>query len=59
MESYFGVAKELGISRSEIGAVEAIVVAVMGGQVRAKFREARRRNRRRAGGGSASRERGC
>ena len=42
MESYFGVAKELGLSREEIGAVEAIVMAVLGGQVRARFREARR-----------------
>lgn len=45
MESYFGVAKELGITREEIGAVEAIVMAVMGGQVRARFREARNKAR--------------
>ncbi len=44
MESYFGVAKELGISRKEIGAVQSIVMAVMAGQVRAKFREVRRRS---------------
>ena len=47
MESYFGVAKELGITREEIGAVQSIVMAVHGGQVRAKFREARQRAHRR------------
>ncbi len=59
MESYFGVAKELGISREEIGAVEAIVVAVMGGQVQAKFREARRDLQRRTSGNSSSSDSAC
>ncbi len=59
MESYFGVAKELGISREEIGAVEAIVVAVMGGQVQAKFREAKRNSHRRASAKSTSTESAC
>jgi hypothetical protein len=41
MEHYFGVAKEQGISRDEIGAVQSIVMAVAAGKVRAKFRMAR------------------
>ena len=59
MESYFGVAKELGITRDEIGAVEAIVVAVMGGQVRAKFREARRNLQKKSKTKSSASERAC
>ena len=42
MAHYLGVAEEQGISKSEIGAVEAIVMAVAAGKVRAQFREARR-----------------
>ena len=45
MESYFGVAKETGIGDEEIGAVEAIVMAVSAGKVRAQFREACLRKR--------------
>ena len=41
MEHYFGVAKEMGISDDEIGAVQSIVMAVSAGKVRAQFREAR------------------
>jgi hypothetical protein len=41
MESYFGVAKEKGISNDEIGAIQSIVMAVSAGRVRAQFREAR------------------
>ena len=41
MEHYFGVAKEMGISDEEIGAVQSIVMAVSAGRVRAQFREAR------------------
>jgi hypothetical protein len=40
MESYFGVAKE-ELTDDEIGAVQAIVMAVSAGRVRAQFREAR------------------
>lgn len=43
MQAYFGGAKATGIKREEIEAVEAIVVAVSGGRVRAQFREARRK----------------
>ena len=43
MESYFGGAKEKGISSAEIEAVQSIVQAVAGGKVRAQFREARKR----------------
>ena len=41
MQSYFGVAKEEGISDEEIGAVQSIVMAVVSGKVRAQFREVR------------------
>jgi hypothetical protein len=47
MQSYFGVAKEQGIRNEEIGAVQSIVMAVRAGQVRAQFREARRRLKQR------------
>lgn len=43
MEHYFGVAKEQGISKAEIGAVQSIVMAVAAGRVNAQFREARAR----------------
>jgi hypothetical protein len=43
MEHYLGVAGEMGITEEEIGAVQAIVMAVSGGRVRAQFREVRRR----------------
>ena len=42
MEEYFGVAEEEGLSREEIGAVQAIVMAVSAGRVGAQFAEARR-----------------
>ncbi len=45
MESYFGVAKEAGITSAQIEAVQSIVMAVSAGRVRAQFREARRRGR--------------
>ena len=41
MEHYFGVAKEQGLSDDEIGAVQAIVMSVSAGRVRAQFRDAR------------------
>ena len=37
MDEYFGVAKELGVSREEIETVQSIVMAVAGGQIRAQF----------------------
>jgi hypothetical protein len=43
MEHYLGVAKEEGITNDEIGAVEAIVMAVSAGRVQAQFREVRKR----------------
>ena len=43
MESYFGVAKDTGITDEEIGAVQSIVMAVAAGQKRAEFRVARDR----------------
>lgn len=47
MEHYFGVAKEMGISNDEIGAVQSVVMAVSAGRVNAQFREARVRRRMR------------
>jgi hypothetical protein len=41
MKEYFGVAEEEGITRDEIGAVQAIVMAVSAGRVGAQFAEAR------------------
>lgn len=41
MESYLGVARKKGITDEEIGAVQAIVMAVQAGRVRAQFREVR------------------
>ena len=40
MEHYLGVAREEGITDDEIGAVQAIVMAVSAGRVEAQFREA-------------------
>lgn len=41
MQHYFGVAKEEGLSDEEIGTIQAIVMGVSAGKVRAQFREAR------------------
>jgi hypothetical protein len=41
MKSYFGVAKDEGLTDDEIGAVQSIVMAVSAGRVRAQFHEAR------------------
>ncbi len=41
MEHFFGVAKESGLTDEEIGSVQAIVMAVAAGKIRAQFREAR------------------
>ncbi len=45
MEHYLGVAKELGITGSEIGAVQSCVMAVAAGKVSAQLREATQRSR--------------
>lgn len=39
MEGYLGVAREEGITEEEIGAVQAIVMAVSAGRVNAQMRE--------------------
>jgi hypothetical protein len=39
MDSYFGVAKDQGLTDEEIGAVQSIVMAVSAGRVAAQFRE--------------------
>jgi hypothetical protein len=45
MEHYFGVAKEMGLSNDEIGAVQSVVMAVSAGRINAQFKEARVRSR--------------
>jgi hypothetical protein len=47
MDGYFGVAEEIGITKQEIGAVQASVMAVAAGRVGAQFREVRQRRRER------------
>ena len=42
MDEYFGVAKETGVTRREIEAVQSVVMGVAAGRVRAQFREARK-----------------
>lgn len=46
MEEYFGVAEEEGITRDELGAVQAVVMAVSAGRVGAQARAVRRRMKR-------------
>ncbi len=46
MDEYFGVAKDTGVTREEIEAVQSIVMAVSGGRVRAQFLDARARTAR-------------
>lgn len=43
MESYLGVAEEMGITRKEIGAVQSVVMAVHAGRVNAQLTEVRLR----------------
>ena len=45
MEHYLGVAREEGVTDDEVGAVQAIVMAVSAGRVEAQFREAAARGR--------------
>ena len=45
MKHYLGVAREEGITDDQIGAVQAIVMAVSAGRVEAQFRDARTRGR--------------
>lgn len=46
MEHYLGVARDEGITEEEIGAVQAVVMAVAAGRVNAQLREAKRRVRK-------------
>lgn len=41
MAHFFGVAKEMGLTDEEIGAVQAVAMGVSAGRVRAQFRQAR------------------
>ena len=45
MEHYLGVAEEQGITGDEIGAVQAIVMAVSAGRIEAQLREVGARNK--------------
>ncbi len=40
MQHYLGVAKDMGISEEEIGAVQAVVMAVSAGKVNAQLHDA-------------------
>ncbi len=51
MEHYLGVAKAEGVTEEEIGAVQAVVMAVSAGRVNAQLRQAERGMRT---GGKAS-----
>jgi len=44
MNEYLGVAEEKGITDEELGAVQAIVMAVSAGRVNAQVQEVRRRD---------------
>ena len=48
MQHYLGVAKDMGISEEEIGAVQAVVMAVSAGKVNAQLREVQSRTTARA-----------
>jgi hypothetical protein len=43
MEHYLGVAREIGITDDEIGAIQSVVMAVSLGKIRAQFLEVRKR----------------
>jgi hypothetical protein len=43
MQHYLGVAKDMGISEEEIGAVQSVVMAVAAGKVNAQLQEVRSR----------------
>jgi hypothetical protein len=47
MDSYLGVAKEAGVTEKEIGAAQAIVMAVSAGRINAQFGEVKKRRRAR------------
>ncbi len=51
MEHYLGVAREEGITGEEIGAVQAIVMAVGAGRVNAQLREVEQRVKKAKCGG--------
>ena len=46
MEHYLGVAREEGITSSELGATQSIVMAVAAGRVRAQLREVRTKGKK-------------
>ena len=45
MERYLGVAKEEGITEEEIGAAQAIVMAVAAGRIEAQLQDVRARGK--------------
>ena len=58
MEHYLGVAREEGVKDDEIGAVQAIVMAVSAGRVESQFRAARAGGRAPAPGVEETKEGG-
>jgi hypothetical protein len=44
MEHYLGVARKKGVTDEEIGAAQAVVMAVQAGRIRAQFAEVGRRS---------------
>lgn len=59
MEHYLGVAREEGITDREIGAAQAVVMAVSAGKIRAQFREVRARAKGAAAKSADRGEGGC
>ena len=47
MEHYLGVARKKGVTDEEIGAAQAVVMAVQAGRIRAQFAEVRQRGKKR------------
>lgn len=41
MEYFFGVAKEIGLTDNEVGAVQSIAMGVSAGRIRAQFKQVR------------------
>jgi len=45
MQHYLGVARDMGITEEEIGAVQSVVMAVSAGKVNAQLQEVRSRTK--------------
>jgi hypothetical protein len=49
MQHYLGVARDMGVSEEEIGAVQAVVMAVSAGKINAQLREVQSRTKAKVG----------